>query len=300
MSPLSQFLMTAFVILISSLVFMVGSVLLALPLFGLNSIVSIHDLSNLTNPETVEVLKYFQVVQSIGLFVVPPMIIGWLFQGNFTEYLLLNKKISWTTALLVVFLIFFASPFINYVGALNSKMTFPGWLSGVEEWMRSAEDKAEQLTDAFLNVKTFPAFMFNMFMIAFLPAIGEEFLFRGVLQKILTNWTKNVHWGIWITAVLFSAFHFQFFGFLPRLLLGVIFGYLLIWSGSLWFPIIAHFVNNAAAVTVTWMVSRNMIGHSVEDIGATSGSLYFAVISLIITVTLLWYIKRLEAGGDEF
>ena len=104
---------------------------------------------------------------------------------------------------------------------------------GIEKWMKDAEESAAEITKAFLDVKTIPGLVFNVFMIAFLPAVGEELLFRGIIQRIFTDMTKSHHWGIWISAILFSAMHFQFYGFVPRVLLGALFGYLLVWSGSI-------------------------------------------------------------------
>jgi len=292
MHPFLQLIFTLFVILVCFLIFLVGSVIVAIPLFGLDSLTSISTVGNLSNPENIRILKYFQVVQSIGLFIIPPFIIAWLFHGQIAGYLMLNKKVTVILFVLVVLLIFVANPAINFFGSLNEKMAFPDWLSWLEGWMRSSEDKAAELTEAFLDVKTFSGLLFNLFMIAFLPAIGEELLFRGVIQKIFTGWTKSAHLGIWIAAILFSAFHLQFYGFLPRLLLGVMFGYLLVWSGTMWLPMIAHFLNNAAAVTGIWLISHDKIDPSIEEIGATSESFYVSILSLLMTVAVLFLIKK--------
>lgn len=98
-----------------------------------------------------------------------------------------------------------------------------------------------------------------MLLIALVPAIGEELLFRGVFQRLFTEWFRNIHWGIWISAILFSAIHFQFFGFLPRLFLGVIFGYLLELTSSMWVPIVAHFVNNLTGVIIAFFISPDSV-----------------------------------------
>lgn len=288
MSPASQFLISLFVILISFLFFMVASVIVAIPIFklDLNSLATIVDISN---PANIHVLKYFQVVQSIGLFIVPPIILAWLYTGNVARYLLLHQKPVASSILIVIFLTVIISPAINFMGELNAKMSFPHWLSGVENWMRANEDNAALMTDAFLNVNTIGGLLFNLFMIALLPAIGEELLFRGVIQKIFTNWTKNTHWGIWISAILFSALHLQFYGFFPRMMLGVIFGYLLVWSGSMWLPMLAHFINNAVAVIAMWMVSEGKIDPTVEEFGATPESSYAAIISIAFSFILMWY-----------
>jgi hypothetical protein len=165
----------------------------------------------------------------------------------------------------------------------------------VESWMKNAEENAAELTEAFLNVKTIPGLAFNLFMIAFLPAIGEELLFRGFIQKIFTNLTKNHHWGIWISAILFSALHIQFYGFIPRVFLGALFGYMLVWSGSMWLPIIGHFLNNGIAVIAYFLINKNLLNANVENIGSTSNSYYLAAISMVLVITFMWMLKRQNA-----
>jgi len=292
MKPFSQLMFSIFVVIASFLAFLVVSLVAAIPLFGVDSIMNLPVLDNMTDPDGMKMLKYFQVVQSIGVFIVPPFILGWLFHGKIAEYLSLNKNISLASVLLVLVLSFAASPFINFIGELNANMQLPEWLSGVENWMRDTEEKAAELTEAFLKVETIGGLIFNIFMIAFLPAIGEELLFRGVIQRIFTNWSRNQHWGIWISAILFSALHMQFYGFIPRVFLGVLFGYLLVWSGSIWLPIIAHFINNAVAVVAMYLIDKGLLSQEIEEIGTTSDSYYMAAVSLLLIVVFMLMIKR--------
>ena len=292
MKPFSQLMFSVFVVIVSFLAFLVVSLVIAIPFFGLDSMLSIPTMDELNNPESIRVLKYFQVVQSIGVFIVPPFILGWLFHGKILEYLCLNKKVTSESVLLVLVLSFAASPFVNFIGEINANMQLPEWLSGVENWMKNAEEKAAELTEAFLNVETTGGLLFNIFMVAFLPAIGEELLFRGVIQRIFTNWTRNFHWGIWISAILFSALHMQFYGFIPRVFLGVLFGYLMVWSGSMWLPIIAHFINNAVAVVAMYMIDKKLLSPEIEEIGTTSDSYYMAAVSFILIVVFMLMIKR--------
>jgi membrane protease YdiL (CAAX protease family) len=292
MKPFSQFIFSMFVILVSFLAFMLISVVVVIPFFGVDSIMSLASSIDMTSPETLTTLKYFQVVQSFGVFIVPPFVLGWLFYGKTTEYLFLNKPFQSSSVLLVVVLMFFAAPFINFIGELNANMVFPEWLSGVESWMKNAEENAEMLTKAFLKVDSVGGLFFNLFMVALLPAVGEELLFRGVVQRIFTRWTRNYHWGIWITAIIFSAIHGQFYGFVPRMLLGALFGYLLVWSGSMWLPILGHFVNNAIAVIAFYFIDKKLLNPNIEDIGSTNGSYYMAAISLGLVVLFLIMIKR--------
>ncbi len=296
--PFSQLIFSVFVILVSFLGFMVLSLAIAIPVFGMDAALNLAGLTDFDNPETIALLKYFQTVQAIGLFIVPPIILSYLFYGNVKEYLFLDKSFNPSSLLLVLVLMFFAGPFINFIGELNNSMVFPSWLAGLEQWMKNAEASAAEITEAFLNVKTIPALAFNVFMIAFLPAIGEELLFRGVIQRIFTKMTRNYHWGIWISAILFSALHMQFYGFVPRVILGAIFGYMLVWSGSMWLPILGHFLNNAIAVIGMYLINNELLSPDFEEIGSTSDSYYAAAISLVLIVVFMLMIKRQNAGSE--
>lgn len=295
MKPFSQLMFAIFVVVASFIVFMLISLVVAIPIFGFDSMMSIAGGIDVFSGENIALLKYFQVVQSVGVFIVPPFILAWLYCGEIAAYLQLNKTVTAQSVLLVLILGFSAIPVINLFGELNANMKLPEWLSGVENWIKTREDMASELTEKFLKVDSFGGYLFNLFMIAFLPAIGEELLFRGVVQRIFTNWTRSLHWGIWISAALFSALHFQFYGFIPRMLLGVMFGYLLVWSGSMWLPIIAHFINNGVAVTGMYLIDKGTIKPEFEEIGSTGDSIYFSIVSIAVVALLLWLIKRENA-----
>ncbi len=298
MKPFPQLMFSIFVVVVCLIAFIVISLAVAIPLFGFNSMLNISDMNQLNNPETLVILKFFQVVQAIGVFIIPPLVLGYLFCGSFSRYLYLNKSFTFVSLFLVIVIMFFASPFINFIGEINANMHLPEWMSGIENWMRESEDKAAELTEAFLKVDTIGGLFFNIFMIAFLPAIGEELLFRGVIQRILTRMTKSNHWGIWISAILFSALHLQFYGFLPRMLLGVLFGYLLVWSGSIWLPIAAHFINNGFAVVAMYMIDNGTMNPEVENFGAETETYYYAIISLLFVGVFLWLLKKQNIGNS--
>jgi uncharacterized protein len=294
--PFSRLIFSVFIILVSFLLFLALSVIAAIPIFGLDAVMNMASLSDLSNPDTLRLLKFFQVVQSFGLFIIPPFILASMFNHSIADYLFLDRKVTSVSTLLVIALIFFALPVINFTGELNNQMHFPEWASGVEDWMKNAEERAEELTKAFLKVENIGGLLFNLFMIALLPAIGEELLFRGVIQRIFTEWTKSHHWGIWMSAIIFSALHIQFYGFIPRMLLGVLFGYLLVWSGSMWLPIIAHFFNNAFAVIAMYLIDRGIINPDLEEIGAGDESYYAAFLSLGIVILLILLIRKDNKG----
>jgi membrane protease YdiL (CAAX protease family) len=290
MKPFSQLMFALFVMVVSVLFLMITGTLIAIPFVGLNSLTNSMSPSGISSPESINFLKYFQVLQSIGLFVVPPFILAWLYQGNIADYLQLNRKTRPQNYIFAALTLLIVIPFINFIGELNSQMTFPASLSGIEIWMKSMEDAARVVIEKFMKVESLSGLLFNIFMIAVIPALGEELMFRGVVQKIFTNWTKNYHWGIWISAFLFSAMHVQFYGFLPRMALGAMFGYLLVWTGSMWVPILAHFVNNTMGVLGFYFINKGILSKDVEEWGTGPEQLPLAIFSLAATGLLLFLI----------
>ncbi len=299
-SPFAKLMFSAFIVLASFFVTLIAGLFLAIPLFGMGFTELVEGLANLTRPDYAGLLKYFQVVQSIGLFVIPPFILGWFFAGNTTRYLKLDGKIGWRNLVMTSVIMLAAIPLINLTAHLNAEMSLPDFMAPIEDWMRRTEESAERLTETFLAADNITGLMVNIFIIAIIPAIGEELLFRGVIQRIFSEWTRNHHAGIWISAILFSAMHLQFFGFLPRTLLGALFGYMLVWSGKMWIPIVAHFVNNAVAVTVYYFIRQQRIGKDIETLGADSGDWIFVILSLgIFTVLMVIFYqnqKRMRKG----
>ena len=261
-------------------------VLLAGPLFGISAGDIMNVLNDLDNPKTLRVLEYFQVIQSIGMFIIPAFLAGYFFQGNAAGFLRLNRSSEWQLWIIALVIMFASLPLINWLVAINEGMKLPAFLNGIEQWMKDSEDQAAKLTDAFLKMPSPSSFLFNLAMIAFLPAIGEELIFRGLIQRLLADMTRNIHIAIFISAALFSALHMQFYGFIPRMLLGVMFGYMFYWSGSLWLPVFAHFVNNGSAVVFSWLSQQGRISGEYEDFGATTIA---GLIALSLAATLLLF-----------
>jgi hypothetical protein len=174
---------------------------------------------------------------------------------------------------------------------VNDMMKLPDFLNGLEAWMKTMEEEAEKLTRAFMQMPTPGAFLFNMFMIALLPAIGEEFMFRGLIQRLFKEWLGNIHVAIFLSALLFSAMHMQFYGFLPRMVLGIVFGYLFYWSGSIWIPVFAHFIQNGLVVMVTYLGENGIIYGDYENFG-TSNNVYILLMSALFVSALLYLLYR--------
>ncbi|MEA3445813.1 MAG: CPBP family intramembrane glutamic endopeptidase [Bacteroidota bacterium] len=290
LSPVAQLFMVGLIVVATSLVVLIIGAIVAMPLFGFNYFSDPSQLANVFS-ENMAVAKYFQILNSLGMFVIPPFIIARLYSGDFSNYLAINKTPNLTIVLFTGAAMFAALPIISFTAELNSKLVFPESLQVIESWMRNLEDSAIEMTIKLLRMETFSDFLVNLLMIAILPALGEELLFRGVIQRILGDWFKNHLIAILITAFVFSAFHLQFMSFLPRFLLGIYLGYLLVWTKNIWLPIIAHFVNNAGAV-IYYYVSDVDIADDIVNSSTENFPFYVVLISAVIFTFLARLIVR--------
>ncbi len=276
-------------VLFSILGMILGVLIYHLPILGNPNI-----LNNVSDPNVVSALKIIQTASALGTFVIPVLIFARFNDYKPFSYLKLNRapRISWMA--LAFFAILCASPLINLMSELNSRMSLPAALSGLEKWMKESEGQAQKMTDAFLQVSSFSGLLLNLFIIGILAAVGEELLFRGVIQKLLKEWTKNTHLAVWLSAIIFSAIHMQFFGFFPRMVIGAMLGYLFEWSGSLYIPMVAHFTNNAVSVVVSYLIQRNAIPKESETLGSSREDLIAIIISAVLCSALIFLALRLK------
>lgn len=188
--------------------------------------------------------------------------------------------------ILVLVFIPLNSQFIEW----NSQMTFPEAMSGIEKWMRDKEDQLAVLT-TFLTKYDRPGQLFiALIVVVLLPAIGEEMLFRGIIQRKFTQQLNNPHLAIWISAAIFSAIHFQFYGFVPRMLLGALFGYLYYWTGSLWIAVFAHFVNNGFVLIMMFLYNIKVLDINLEE--TKTMPLAIVLTSLALSFLTLFVIRK--------
>ena len=300
-TPFTQVLFTLILVLTGGILLSVIGFLVCWLWMGISMDALSGILANFNEPGGVSVLKFFQVLQSLGMFILPPLILAKALDDNPIRFLQLQRRPTIQMVGIVCAFILVSGPMIEWFSLVNQHLSLPAWMNEVELWMRKSEDQANEITKAFLATKSWDGVLVNLFIVAVLPAIGEELLFRGVLQKMIKMMTKNSHAAIWITATLFSALHLQFFGFLPRLLLGVLFGYLLEWTGTLWLPIMAHFINNAAGVLIFFFTGEG-VEPDQPDAPIFNNSLFlWAILSGIILAYLLryLYLRRQDNNSED-
>ncbi|TZF85715.1 CPBP family intramembrane metalloprotease (plasmid) [Pedobacter sp. BS3] len=241
----------------------------------------------------IRLLKTLQVFSTVGIFIVPALVFARIESSKPLTWLKINRSVSFPVLLISLLLIFCIGPFLQFTINLNAGMHLPHWLNGLERWMRLQEDQAALITKQFLEGKTPAVLIINMLMIAALPAIGEELLFRGCLQQLFIRWFRNPYMAIWVTAIVFSAIHVQFFGFLPRMLLGALLGYLFFWTKNIWVSIAVHFTNNAMSVILAYYYQLQ--GKPLDDlINETDPVTWYACLgSIVVSAMLLLVIYRI-------
>lgn len=292
-SPFGKLLLLIGLILIFSIFTALSGLLIGKFYLG----VSLNNLSLLiANPDTdnaVGFVKFFQFINQIGIFILPVVAYSLLVSQSPGKYLRLDHKPTAVSLLITGLLVYSILPFLNYIAEWNQQVNLPDQLSGIEQWMKSKERQAAELTELFLKTNSFGGLAINLLVVAIVPAIGEELLFRGVLLRLFREMTKSYHLAVIISAFLFSAIHFQFYGFLPRFLLGLILGYAFVFSRNLWAPIFLHFVNNASSVIVYYLHYNGYIKISMENFGATPNLVYI-IGSLLATIWLMVFLYQKE------
>lgn len=287
--PFLQLIMVLGIVIISAVLFTAIGIAAAIPFTGLEAITSL-----MQGGSSISFLKYLQVVQSMAIFIVPAAMAAWLFSEKPAKWLWFNgAKTSWITmAMLTVLAV---QPFVSWIGMMNAQITFPDNLESLYNWMHQTEESANQIIFQFLDTRDLPTILFNVFMIAILPALGEEMLFRGGLQPLIQKIVKNHHAAIWITAFLFSAMHMQFLTFAPRFILGALLGYLLVYGGSIWYPIAAHFFNNLSSLLVFHYYRETRPEMDPFDPSIATPSLSVAILSLIVAGGFIYLFRKWSA-----
>jgi hypothetical protein len=264
--------------------------------------VDYKDITKLFEPPfTAKSKQFLYMAQGIGHFlsftVFGLFYIKILDQENLKSYFN-RKSLSASGILLVIFMTFSFMLFNSIVIEWNMNFQFPDFLKDFELWARAMEDRLLELTGAMSTYANVGEMLVAMLVIGILPAIGEELIFRGLLQKKLVTAIKAPHAAIWITAIIFGVFHLQFFGVVPRILLGALFGYIYYYSGNIWYPIVAHFINNGLAVLVMYIGPRYIEDWNPQEIDSSIPPL-FSLAALAMSAFLFYlFIKQIKLKKD--
>jgi uncharacterized protein len=244
------------------------------------------------NPQALLLFKITTLVQSIAVFAVPPFFIAWFFSDRTTGYLSMKKSVSSWNYLWGAIIIIACIPLINFLDEINKMVHLPSLFGKVESGMNETESMIEKIYGLFSKAPTLRIFLFNMIVMAVVPAFGEELMFRGVLQRMLSDFFSNRHFGVIVCAFIFGAVHSQAHSILPRFMLGLVLGYSMLWSGSIWVSMLMHFVNNLMNIGYSLMQERGCVGNELEQIGKIHEQVWMTGVSIILLGVLLWLIYK--------
>ncbi len=240
-------------------------------------------------------LRLFQMLTNFATFAVPVLIYLRVYKYPIISTLKLGKLISPVQLLLILVFAFAALFGLSFLGDLNHAIPLPEKLQIAADQMAEAQQK---MIDGLMYMPSVSHLIANIIVVGLVAAVGEELMFRGLLQPLFKNWTKNIHLGILLSAALFSAIHFDLSNFIPRMAIGVAFGYLFYWSGSLWITILAHFLNNSIEVLVYYYQSSNSWCHYFIEVKYFPVTWGLAAIAVIIGIMYVFKMKHLPAKTE--
>jgi membrane protease YdiL (CAAX protease family) len=243
-------------------------------------------------------VRFAAAVNQLFTFLIPSLLAAvFIARRHWRGFLNLNGQISRKALKFGVFFIVVAFPLAQFTYWFNQQIPLPQWVVELDE-NTNATIQYLLFTDSYLELFQ------NLVLIAVIPALGEELLFRGIIQHQLSRWINRPVLAIWITAILFSAIHMQFQGFLPRVFLGAILGYLFYWTGNLWIPIAAHFVNNAFQVILQFFFREELQNAGLDEMGEFSEGLptefmIWVPLSVILMIYLGRRLQRLRINQEK-
>jgi len=220
------------------------------------------------------------VINHLFIFILPSIFVTlFFFKRNWKRFLKFSftpPEIQSVNALFATFIIIASFPIAQFTLWLNKQIPLP-------EWAKNIEETTSSLLQNMLSIESPFELFLNILVVAIIPAFGEELLFRGVIQRNFEKWFRNPHAAVWLAAILFSTFHLQFEGFLPRMMLGALLGYLYFYSKSLWIPIIAHFIYNGIQIIAIYLYSNKISMVDIEQIDETPfGLIIFSIIFVFV------------------
>ena len=237
-------------------------------------------------------LRISTIIQDLLMFIVPAVATAVIITRRPAQLLMIDSKPTAFGVMLTLLAVLVMIPFMNQVVAWNESLHLPEFMAGIEEWMRNAEENAGAMTQKLMGTDSVGSIVMSVLIIGLLAGFSEELFFRGALQRLLSTAGMNLHVAVWLAAFIFSAVHMQFYGFVPRMLLGAMFGYMAVWSGCLWLAVIAHVANNTLVI-IAQAVSASG-GFGVHQVAAdhTPLSAAMAIVSLLATLAIMALIRK--------
>lgn len=243
-------------------------------------------------------MRLAQTIQSVCMFLLPALAFSYLCGGSPKVYLKTDKVQNLSFLLLAIVLIVAIQPVVNTISYYNHQIILPDSFASFEQWMKGSEQSAEKTVRLLFSDKSITGLVFNLLVIAVMAGLAEEVFFRGCLQQIMQKIFLNTHVAIWVTAVIFSIIHFQFYGFFPRVILGALLGYLFVWSGNIWVPVIVHTIHNGLNVVLAYVFYGTPEYEQLENFRLDQNIILFAL-SLLSTIFIIHFLYKKAIRKDQ-
>lgn len=241
-------------------------------------------------------------VQDLLAFIVPAIVAMAIFYRRPFHAMGLDRAPGWLSLVVIILFYIVSLPAMNWLVSFNEAMSLPSWMGGLESWMREAEDAAAEATQRILDINSAGMLVASVFVVGFMAGLSEEMLFRGAMLRTMQDSRLGTHAVVWIVAILFSAFHMQFYGFIPRMVLGLWLGYLFVWTRNLWVPIIAHTLNNSTVVVFSYLTNKGLVPEGFADnigIPAEGALPWLAIVSFIASIIIAaWAYRSLTSKAE--
>lgn len=246
-------------------------------------------------------LRISTVVQDIVVFIVPAVALAVMITRRPDRFLLIDRSPVTLQGLVAVVTLLAAIPLMNSVVAWNEGLHLPDSMASVEQWIMASEERARELISTLMGGGSVMDLVMGLLIVGVLAGVSEELFFRGALQRLMMTRPMNPHAAIWITAVIFSVFHFQFYGFVPRMLLGAFLGYAAWWSGSLWVPVVVHALNNMLVVLASWLKETgcSTIDFNKIGVGGSVTDIVLVAASAALTVAGIMTLRRISRRNRD-
>ena len=264
-------------------------------MFILLSFVSALLLMKMKNTEAM--MRISAVLQDVFVFILPALVTAIMMTRLPARFLMIERLPRFWPLIIGIATLYCAMPWLECVIQWNNSITFPPQLKGLELALREMENSAQEMINEMLRGSTVGSLIVSVCIIGVLAGLSEELFFRGAMLRLFSMTRINYHVAIWAVALVFSMLHFQFFGFVPRLLLGGFFGYLAWWSKCLWIPIVVHVLNNSTVVVIEWLTPSNDTSATSSELGAFNPNWALIIASVFLTIGglyLFWKNTRYE------
>lgn len=283
---LSKMFILFFIVALSSVVFTSLGMLISFVLFG----TEITPDANISQQDALA-LKVVQVFSTVGFFLIPAFFFRFIDTTNNNLFKLKNPGKP-TTFFLCMLLFVSLIPIVNLLININAQISFPEGFIQIEQWFKEQQTKQEQIIKKLTLMNSQGDLLLNVFVMALVPAFSEELFFRGILQNLVLEWKKNIHFAVLLTAFLFAVVHQQFYTFMPIFFLGAILGYIYYLTSNIWLPITIHFLNNLLAVLGSYFEQQDKLLNLTENFAANQENTTWLLQSILVSGLILYFLYK--------